>query len=54
MYKDEILNFYSGFLPDKRIGVRAIKTLKLMIKKGTSIVNKMANDNAEKQLFIVC
>lgn len=48
MYKDENLNFYSGFLPDKRIGVRAIKTLKLMIKKGTSIVNKMANDNAEK------
>ncbi len=48
MENDEDLHYYLRFLPDKRIGERAIKTLRLMIKKGTSIVNKMANNNAEK------
>ena len=48
MENDEDLHYYLRFIPDKRIGERAIKTLRLMIKKGTSIVNKMANNSAEK------
>lgn len=48
MKNDYNLDFYSGFVPDKRIGKRLEDTLALMTEKGTSIVNKMGRDNAEK------
>ena len=45
---EEKEELYSGFVPDQRIAKRLSKTLSSMIDKGTSIVNKMAVDNAEK------
>jgi len=48
MEKDKKTNFYLRFIPDKRIAERAMKTLKVMVDKGTSVVNKMATDHAEK------
>jgi len=41
-------NPFLGFFPDKRIAKRILLTLNLMIDKGTSIVNKMADNHAEK------
>lgn len=48
MKTDNKSNPYLGFFPDKRIANRVLLTLNLMIDKGTSIVNKMAKNHAEK------
>lgn len=48
MKTDNKSNPYLGFFPDKRIANRVLLTLNLMIEKGTSIVNKMAKNHAEK------
>ena len=48
MKKDDFYNMYSGFVTDKRIVERIEKTFRLMLERGSSIVNKFAENHKDK------